>query len=273
MLKNFKNRYKADIGVFGGSGFYNFLEIEDEVSIDTIYGKPSDKIIIGNLKGARVAFLPRHSKKHTIPPHVINYRANIFAMKELGVKQIFSPCSAGSLQPFIKPGDFVICDQFVDRTSSRKDTFYDGPKTIHISTAEPYCPDLRKIVIDSARELGISFHEKGTVVVIQGPRFSTKAESRWYSNQDWEVINMTQYPEVALAREMEMCFVNISLITDYDAGLEGNSKIKPVSSQDVVKIFKNNNEKLRQLLFLAISKVSKKRSCLCAKALKGAAIN
>ncbi len=207
----FKTNLSADVGVFGGSGFYNFLEIEDEISIETIYGKPSDKIIIGNLEGIKVAFLPRHGKDHSIPPHMINYRANIYAMKQLGVKQIFSPCAAGSLQPYIKPGDFVICDQFVDRTNSRKDTFYDGPHTTHISTAHPYCPELRKIVIKAAKELQINCHEKGTVVVIQGPRFSTKAESNWYSRQGWEVINMTQYPEVTLARELEICFVNISL--------------------------------------------------------------
>jgi 5'-methylthioadenosine phosphorylase len=264
---------KAEVGVFGGSGFYEFLKIEEEVSIETEYGKPSDKIIIGNLDGIKVAFLPRHSRIHSIPPHIINYRANISAMKMLGVKQIFSPCAAGSLQTFIKPGDFVICDQFVDRTSSRKDTFYDGPHTTHISMAEPYCPDLRKIVIESARELDITCHEKGTVVIIQGPRFSTRSESRWYSGQGWEVINMTQYPEVTLARELEMCFVNISLITDYDAGLEGNPDIKAVSSQDIVKIFHENNDRLRLLLFKAIPKVLKSRNCICSSALKGAVIS
>ncbi len=268
-----KNSLKADVGVFGGSGFYNFLEIEDEVFIPTIYGNPSDKIVIGNLEGVKVAFLPRHAKNHSIPPHMINYRANIWAMKELGVKQIFSPCAAGSLQPWIKPGDFVICDQFIDRTNCRKDTFYDGPSTTHISTAEPYCPELRKIVIDAAEELNITCHEKGTVVVIQGPRFSTKAESKWYSSQGWEVINMTQYPEVTLARELEICFVNISLITDYDAGLENDPNIKPVSTNDVVKIFHENNEKLRKLLFKAIPNVPKIRNCVCANALKGAVIN
>ncbi|MBN1299224.1 MAG: S-methyl-5'-thioadenosine phosphorylase [Actinobacteria bacterium] len=268
-----QKKLKADVGVFGGSGFYNFLNVIDEADMDTIYGKPSDRIVIGELEGLKVAFLPRHGKKHSIPPHKINYRANVYAMKELGVKQIFSPCAAGSLQAEVIPGDFVICDQFVDRTNARIDTFYDGPHTTHISTAEPYCPVLRNIVQKSAEELGIKYHKKGTVVIIQGPRFSTKAESRWYSSQGWEVINMTQYPEVVLARELEICFVNISLITDYDAGLEGNSNIKPVSSNDVVKIFNQNNEKLRNLLFKAIPKVPKKRKCICSQALEGAAIS
>ena len=262
----------ADVGVFGGSGFYNFLEIKKEINIKTEYGQPSDKIIIGELESLRVAFLPRHGRYHTIPPHKINYRANVYAMKEIGVKQIFGPCAAGSLQPEIKPGDFVICDQFVDRTNCRIDTFYDGPHTTHISTAVPYCPVLRKNAIESAKELGIKCHDSGTVVVVQGPRFSTKSESRWYSGQGWDVINMTQYPEVTLARELEICYVNISLITDYDAGLEGNPDVKPVTSQDIIKIFKENNEKLRELLFKAIPKVIKKRECVCSTALKGAII-
>jgi 5'-methylthioadenosine phosphorylase len=264
---------KADIGVFGGSGFYNFLKIKEEVVINTPYGQPSDTIIIGELEGFDVAFLPRHGRGHAIPPHKINYRANVFAMKELGVKQIFAPCAAGSLQPRIKRGDFVVADQFVDRTNCRIDTYYDGPHTTHISTAQPYCPDLRNIIIESASQLGISYHPKGTVVVIQGPRFSTKSESLWYSNQDWEVINMTQYPEVALSRELQICYANISLITDYDTGLEGFPDIKPVSSQEIIKIFKENNDRLRELLFKAIPRVPKRRKCVCSHALEGAVIS
>lgn len=266
-------KMKADIGVFGGSGFYNFLQGREELEINTEYGKPSESIVIGELEGLRVAFLPRHGKNHTIPPHKINYRANVSAMKQLGVRQIFAPCAVGSLQPQIRPGDFVICDQFVDRTNSRIDTFYDGPHVTHISTAEPYCPQLREITIESANELNITCHHRGTVVIIQGPRFSTKSESRWYSNQDWEVINMTQYPEVTLARELEICFVNISLVTDYDTGLEGNPRIKPVTSMDVMKIFKENNEKLKDLLFKAIPKVAQSRQCVCSHALEGAVIS
>ncbi|MBM3706149.1 MAG: S-methyl-5'-thioadenosine phosphorylase [Actinobacteria bacterium] len=268
-----KKSVHADIGVFGGSGFYNFLKVSDEVNVDTPYGNPSESIVIGELEGLAVAFLPRHGKNHSIPPHKINYRANVSAMKKLGVKRIFSPCAAGSLQPEIKPGEFVVCNQFVDRTNCRIDTYYDGPHTTHISTADPYCPDLRKTVINAAKELGITVHEKGTVVIVQGPRFSTKAESRWYSSQGWEVINMTQYPEVVLARELEICFVNISLITDYDAGLEENPEIGPVSSRDIIKIFKENNEMLRKLLFKAIPEVSRNRNCICSHALKGAVIS
>jgi len=264
---------KADVGVFGGSGFYSFIEKLQESRIDTPYGDPSDKIVIGEVSGKRVAFMPRHGKGHTLPPHKINYRANIYAMKKLGVKHIFGPCASGSLQPHVKPGQFVICDQFVDRTKGRIDTFYDGPKTVHMDMAEPYCPVLRKIVIESAGELGIDCHPTGTVVVIQGPRFSTKAESKWFANQGWEVINMTQYPEMYLAREQEICYVNISLITDYDAGLEGHPEIEPVTLEEVVRVFKQNNEKVRNLLFKAISKIPDRRDCACSGALKNAAVN
>jgi len=267
------NRNKADIGVFGGSGFYSFLNETEEYEIDTPYGAPSDKVAIGILEGRRVAFIPRHGRNHDLPPHKINYRANIYAMKEIGVKHIFGPCVSGSLQPHIKPGQFVVCDQFVDRTRGRMDTFYDGPKIVHVAMAEPYCPNLRKIVIESARELGIDCHPTGTVVTIQGPRFGTRAESKWYAGQGWEVVNMTQYPEMCLAREQEICYVNISLITDYDAGLEGHPEVKPVTLGEVVRVFKENNEKVKNLLFKAISKIPEKRDCICSHALKDAVVN
>ncbi len=264
---------RAEIGVFGGSGFYSFLKDTIEIDMKTPYGDPSDKIVLGEVSGRKVAFLPRHGKNHDLPPHMINFRANIYAMKELGVKYIFGPCASGSLQPHIKPGQFVICDQFVDRTKGRKDTFFDGPETIHIAMAQPYCPDLRKIVSQSAEELGIVHHPKGTVVIIQGPRFSTVAESKWFAAQGWEVINMTQYPENYLAREQEICYVNISLITDYDVGLEGHPDVAPVTLEAVVKVFNENNEKLKNLLFKAIEKIPEGRQCSCSRALKDAIIS
>jgi 5'-methylthioadenosine phosphorylase len=167
------------------------MEGSEAVIVDTPYGAPSEEITLATMSGKRVAFLPRHGKKHTLPPHMINYRANLWAMKELGVSRVIGPCAAGSLQPHVKPGDFVICNQFVDRTSGRKDTFYDGPVTTHISTADPFCPEMSKLAVLKARALGITVHETGTVVVIQGPRFSTRSESRWFASQGWEVINMT----------------------------------------------------------------------------------
>ncbi|AYO31507.1 MAG: 5-methylthioadenosine phosphorylase [Thermoanaerobacteraceae bacterium] len=262
--------YKADVGVFGGSGFYSFLDDVREITVETPYGPPSDKIALAKIGEKTVAFLPRHGKGHTLPPHMINYRANIYAMKQLGVTRILGPCASGSLQPHVKPGDFVICDQFVNRTWGRKDTFYDGPITTHIGGAEPYCPELRKIAIETAREKGLPVHERGTMVVIQGPRFSTKAESREFSSHGWEVINMTQYPEVVLAREMEICYANITLITDYDVGLEGNPDIQPVSHEMVLKVFNENIGKLKDLLYDIIRRIPEKRNCRCGEELKSA---
>ncbi len=247
--------HKAAIGVFGGSGFYSFLENIEEIEIDTPYGKPSDKISIATFEGKKVAFLPRHGKSHQLPPHMINYRANVYAMKMLGVKKIIAPTASGSLQAEIKPGDFVICDQFIDRTSGRKDTFFDGPEVKHISPANPYCPELREIAYNVGNELGITTHKSGTVVVIQGPRFSTVAESRWFSKMGWEVINMTQYPECYLARELGICYANIALITDYDAGLEGRDDIPAVTHESVLEVFNANNEKLKNMLFEIIKRI------------------
>jgi 5'-methylthioadenosine phosphorylase len=253
---------RAEIGVFGGSGFYH-LDGAEEIKMDTPYGAPSDNITLATIGGKRVAFLPRHGKKHQVPPHMINYRANLWAMKELGVTRVIGPCAAGSLQADVRPGDFVICDQFVDRTNGRKDTFYDGPVTTHISTADPYCPELRKLAVEKARMLGITVHETGTVVVIQGPRFSTRSESKWFGSQGWEVINMTQYPECVLARELGMCFVNISLITDYDVGVEGDPDLAAVTHEAVIEVFNRNNDKLRALLHELIAAIPETPGCKC----------
>ena len=240
---------QAEVGVFGGSGFYNFLTDAKEISVDTPYGAPSDVITIGTIAGKKVAFLPRHGRNHHLPPHKINYRANVWAFKALGITRVISPCAAGSLQKEIKPGSFVICDQYVDRTSGRADTFFDGPVTTHVSAADPFSPELRKLVLQAAKDCKIEIHDGGTVVVIQGPRFSTRAESQWFRSYGWEVINMTQYPEVHLVKELEMDPLNISLITDYDTGVDG---VPPVSHEEVVKVFNDNNEKLRKLLFRLI---------------------
>ncbi|MDA8237754.1 MAG: S-methyl-5'-thioadenosine phosphorylase [Chloroflexi bacterium] len=238
--------HSAEIGVFGGSGFYSLLDEVREVKVDTPYGAPSDSIFLAEVDGRRVAFLPRHGRRHTIPPHRINYRANVWAMRALGVKAVISPCAAGSLRRDVAPGDFVVCDQFVDRTSGRADTFFDGPIVSHLSSAETYDPVLRQVAIDVIREHGIPVHERGTVVVIQGPRFSTKAESRWFSDAGWEVINMTQYPEAFLCRELGMAVVNISLITDYDAGvLEGTEAVDALS---VLEVFERNAARIQQVV-------------------------
>jgi 5'-methylthioadenosine phosphorylase len=236
----------AEIGVFGGSGFYSLLDDVREVKVDTPYGPPSDSLFLAEVAGRRVAFLPRHGRRHVLPPHRINYRANVWAMRSLGVKAVISPCAAGSLAHDVKPGDFVVCDQFVDRTSGRADTFYDGPIVTHMSSAETYDPVLRRLAVETIRDHGIDVHERGTVVVIQGPRFSTKAESKWFMDAGWEVINMTQYPEAWLCRELGMAVVNISLITDYDAGvLEGT---EAVTAHDVLEVFSANAARIQRVV-------------------------
>lgn len=260
----------ADLGLFGGSGFYSFLDDPAEVTVDTPYGPPSDTVSVGEVAGRRVAFLPRHGRGHTIPPHRINYRANLWAFKELGVQRVLAPCAVGSLRRDSGPGTFVICDQLVDRTHSRADTFYDGPQVVHVSLADPYCPELRALAIDTGTRLGIPIQPAGTGVVIPGPRFATRAESRSYSAQGWDVIGMTQYPEVALARELEMCCVNLSLVTDYDVGLEG---MPPVSTEEVIRVLHANNDTLRGFLAELIPRIPAQRSgCSCGSALSGAGL-
>jgi len=262
---------KAEIGIFGGSGFYKLLEGAKGIEIETEYGKPSDRITIGKYEEKTIAFLPRHGKNHEFGPKQINYRANIAAFKKLGVERIIAPCTAGSLTPKIKPGDFVILDQFVDRTWGRADSFFEE-KVVHISAADPYCPELREVAYKTAKKLGIRVHQKGTVVVINGPRFSSRAESRWFSSQGFEVINMTQYPEVILAREMGICYCGIALITDYDVGLEGMEDIYPVTAKEVMRVFKDNNERVKRLIFEIIKNIPKERHCECGEALKKAQV-
>ncbi len=225
---------------------------------------------IGRIGDVDVAFLPRHGVRHELPPHEINYRANVWALKEIGVTRIVGPCAAGSLQRDVEPGHFVVCDQLVDRTNGRADTFYDGPVTTHVSFADPYCPELRPLAVETARAEGITVHDGGTVVTIQGPRFSTRAESRWFQDAGWHVVNMTQYPEAYLTRELELCYVNVSLITDYDVGVAGEED--PVSHEAVVEVVKANNAKLRSLLFALVPRIPRERSCPCGTALSGARV-
>src|SRR4051794_25648600 len=236
----------AEIGVFGGSGFYSLLENVREVKVDTPYGPPSDSYFLATVNGRRVAFLPRHNRTHSLPPHMINYRANVWAFRSLGVQAVISPCAAGSLQKHVAPGSFVVCDQFVDRTNGRIDTFYDGPIVTHVSPAETYHPVLRKLAVETIRGHGIECHDGGTVVVIQGPRFSTKSESKWFTDAGWEVINMTQYPEAHLCREIGMAVVNISLITDYDAGVHEGTEA--VDATAVLEVFQANAERIQKVV-------------------------
>jgi 5'-methylthioadenosine phosphorylase len=261
------------VGVLGGSGLYSFLDDVEMVSLTTPFGAPSGPIAIGELVTSngpcRIAFLPRHGSHHELPPHRINYRANLWAFRELGVERILAPCASGSLQPAIAPGDFVVCDQFVDRTWGRPDTFFDGPEVNHVSLADPYCTQLRAAVAGAAHGLDLTLHRRGTVVVVQGPRFSTRAESCWFRDAGWHVINMTQYPEVTLARELGMCYAAVAMVTDYDAGVEGMPDVHPVTQAEVFEFFAANLPKVRRLLEATIQSLPPTRSCTCADATNG----
>jgi 5'-methylthioadenosine phosphorylase len=253
--------------VIGGSGFYSLLEDVREIKVDTPYGAPSDSFFLATVAGRSVAFLPRHGRRHTIPPHKINYRANVWAMRSLGVKAVISPCAAGSLQLHVKPGDFVVSDQFVDRTRNRADTFYDGPIVTHLSSADIYDPVLRGLAVQTIKDHGIEVHDGGTVVVISGPRFSTKAESKWFSDAGWEVINMTQYPEAWLCRELGMAVVNIALITDYDAGVHEGTEA--VDAMSVLEVFAQNADRIQKVVLDLIGRFPADLDALGAAAALG----
>jgi 5'-methylthioadenosine phosphorylase len=261
------------VGVFGGSGFYRFLDDVEEMAVETPYGPPSARIRLGSLDGTPVAFMPRHGDEHTLPPHRINYRANVWAMRDVGVRRIVGPSACGSLKPELEPGTFVVCDQFVDRTRGREDTFYDGPETTHVSAADPYCRDLGRTLVEAARELDIPVVDGGTVVVIEGPRFSTRAESRWFSAAGWDVVNMTQYPEAWLARELELCYASLALVTDYDVGLAGMPEVPPVSAEAAFEVFAGNLDRLRALLLRAVPRIGPQPGDLCASALASAIVH
>jgi 5'-methylthioadenosine phosphorylase len=259
------NENSAEIAVIGGTGVYDpeILGERREVKVYTPYGAPSDVITLGTYKGRNVAFVPRHGRGHQIPPFRINNRANIWALKQLGVRQIVASSAVGSLRDDYKPGDFVITDQFIDRTKSRPDTFYEGGKICHISSADPICPQLHDYFVDQAEKLGFTVHPKGTYVCIEGPRFSTRAESRLFRQWGCDIIGMTLYPEVVLAREMEMCYVSIGMVTDYDVWAE-----KPVSSDEVVETMRENSAKFKKLITRALPGMPRDRTCGCGEALK-----
>lgn len=261
----------ADIGIIGGSGFYSLLENPETIEIDTPYGKPSDSVSIGKIGGKTVAFIPRHGSKHTLPPHKVPYRANIEALNSLGVKRVIGSSACGSLRIEFKIGQMVFFDQMINMTSSREETFFDEGDVVHVSTADPYCPQLRANAGITAAGLGIDHRDAGCVIVINGPRFSTKAESRLFRTHGADLINMTQYPEVALARERAMCYLGIGLVTDYDSGAftEG---IAPVAYDDVKSMFAKNTEKLKTLISNMITDLTNDRICSCKNSLDGAKV-
>ncbi|WP_129842049.1 S-methyl-5'-thioadenosine phosphorylase [Streptomyces sp. RFCAC02] len=267
---------RADIGVIGGSGFYSFLDDVTEISVDTPYGAPSDSLFVGELAGRRVAFLPRHGRGHHLPPARINYRANLWALRSLGVRQVLGPCAVGGLRAEYGPGTLLVPDQLVDRTKSRVQTFYDGepradgqrPDVLHLTFADPYCPVGRSVALATARERGWAAVDGGTMCVIEGPRFSTRAESVWHAAQGWSVVGMTGHPEAVLARELELCYTSLALVTDLDAGAEVG---EGVSHAEVLEVFAQNIGRLRDVLFDVVGRLPEtgERDCLCAGALMG----
>jgi 5'-methylthioadenosine phosphorylase len=254
---------RAEIGVIGGSGFYEFLDHTETVEVETPFGAPSAPITIGAVGGRTVAFLPRHGVDHRFPPHRVPYRANLWAMRDLGVTRVFGPCAAGSLRREIEPRTLVICDQAIDFTKSRDNTFHDGPETIHVSFADPYCPTLRETLVKASASQEIEYRDGGTMVVIEGPRFATRAESRMYGQLGADVIGMTQFPEMILARELGLCYGTVALVTDYDVGVDD---IPQVTHAEVLKVFGENLGKLRDLLFATIPDVPEERTCPCPDA-------
>lgn len=266
----------AEIGVIGGSGFYSFLDDVTEVTVDTPYGAPSDSVFLGQVAGREVAFLPRHGRKHHLPPHRINYRANLWALRSVGVRQVLGPCAVGGLRPEYGPGTLLVPDQLVDRTKSRQQTYFDGeprpdgaqPNVVHVAFADPYCPVGRDAAVRTARARGWEPVDGGTLVVVEGPRFSTRAESRWHAAQGWSVVGMTGHPEAILARELELCYTSLTLVTDLDAGAETG---EGVSHEEVLRVFAANVDRLRTVLFdvVAALPTTGERDCLCARALGG----
>ncbi len=257
----------VEIGIFGGTGIYDsgLLEDTQEIDMDTPYGKPSDTITVGTFKGRKIAFLPRHGKKHSIPPHKINFKANIWAFKELGITRIIAPSAVGSLKEEFEPGHFALPTQFLDFTKSREGSFSDNGKVIHISVADPFCPELQISILNVTNNQDLKMHKDCTYVCIEGPRFSTKAESKFFRTTGADIIGMTLVPECQLAREAQMCYASISTVTDYDVWAE-----KPVTAKEVIATLSKNVEKTKKVLTELIDKIPKTRSCSCAKALEEA---
>ena len=268
---NNNSKINIDIGIIGGTGIYDteIFKIIDQIKISTPYGEPSDKITLCEYDGKKIGFIPRHGKGHRIPPHMINFRANIWALKELEVKIILAPSAVGSLKDEHAPGDIIIPDQYIDFTKNRKYTFYDGSMVCHISQSEPFCHDTRNTILNQLKNLNLKYHEKGTYVCIEGPRFSTKAESEYYRNVlKADIIGMTLVPECILAREMEICYASISTVTDYDVW-----KDTPVSSQEILETLSKNIEKTKALISKIIPNLSLDRNkCGCHSALRDALV-
>lgn len=269
------------LGIVGGSGFYELLDDPTEHDVTTPFGRPSDLVVTGTLGGREVAFVPRHGRGHQLPPHRVPYRANLWALRELGVRRVLLPCAVGALRPDLDRGTFVVLDQFVDRTSGRIATFHDGSAPLdhdqvgpvtHVSMADPYCPELRTVIAAELAAMDRPHEDEGTIVVVEGPRFSTRAESQWFAAAGWDVVGMTQVPEAPLARELAMCVAGIGVVTDHDAGVEDVHTA--VTSTEAIEVFAANVASLKELVGRVVSRVDAApgEACTCASALDDATI-
>jgi 5'-methylthioadenosine phosphorylase len=262
---------QAKIGVIGGSALYSIdgLTNIEKLDIDTPFGKPSDIVTVGKLGGVEVAFLPRHGQGHRLSPTEVPYHANIYALKSLGVGYIISVSAVGSLKEELKPGDLVIPDQLIDRTRNRVSSFFDGGIVAHILFAEPFCPVLSQVLFKAAKEIDTTVHQGGTYVVMEGPAFSTRAESHLYRSWGASLIGMTALPEAKLAREAEICYATIGGVTDYDCWQEACG---PTPIDAIIKTQRQQTQKIREIIRLAVSRIPDKRQCECATALKTAIV-
>ena len=257
----------ADIGVIGGSGFYSWIDNGRDVQVDTPFGRPSDPPVVGEVAGRRVAFIPRHGADHRLPPHRVNYRANLWALRSLGVRQVLGPCAVGSMRAELGPGQLVVPDQVIDRTWGRPHTVYDaeGP-VVHVSFADPYCPRGRQMVRAAATSAQWSARDGGTLMVINGPRFSSRAESRWHAAAGADIVGMTGMPEAAIARELAMCYTTVCVVTDLDAGVQDGSG---VTHAEVLTVFAASVERLKSLLVGVVEGLPTDDDCACRRALDG----
>jgi 5'-methylthioadenosine phosphorylase len=255
----------APVGIIGGSGLYSLLDDAEDVVVDTPYGPPSDPLVRAEVLGRQLVFVPRHGRDHRFPPHQVPYRANLWALHSLGVRQVLAPCAVGALDPALAPGDLVVPDQLIDRTTRRPSTYYDEG-AVHVPFADPYCPRGRTAVVTAARARSWSVTDGATMVVIEGPRFSTRAESTWLAQAGGSVVNMTMMPEAGLARELALCYTGIALVTDVDAGVEVGETVR---QDEVFAVFRTSTERLRELLVDVATSLSDERSCDCPRALDG----
>ncbi|GAB2610073.1 S-methyl-5'-thioadenosine phosphorylase [Kribbella endophytica] len=274
----------AEIGVIGGSGFYSFLADARPVAVETPFGPPSEPPVVGEVNGREVAFIPRHGADHRLPPHRVNYRANLWALHSLGVRTVLGPCAVGSLRRELTPGTIVVPDQFVDRTWGREHTLYDGEQrpVVHVSPADPYCPVTRKTIVAAGNSTatgggvengvvdggpGNAIVDGGTMVVINGPRFSTRAESQWHAAQGWSLVGMTGAPEASIARELALCYTSVAVVTDHDAGIASG---EGVTQAEVFEVFGRSIERLKALLTDVIGQLPT-GDCTCHHSLDGTA--